>query len=297
MTKPAVPAATICLLALVAFSGLKAAGPEAARPAALPSSAATRRAEGDPPPRSGNLVLSTDAESVAEHFSFRLRLRSAHFSADFLEVRDGARGGCVMRVVGANQEILPWWFATDGLYVSFDPELKGGLVACERGNYDGFLGVNKDGFDVHIAATTKARRIRADPAAVLGFFFTRFAWFGPRTAMTVKWADTRQSRYPIEKFECKADQMSLTFDQVFLNAMAGRPWIGRTLADVRQLGLPVRVVTIDDLVRMPLLPPKTFGADKAERAAIEKVNSFLETPPASAPAPSAPRTEKQLPKT
>jgi hypothetical protein len=147
------------------------------------------------------------------------------------------------------------------------------------------------------SAARRATTIAVDPAASLSGILEKVVSgrFDPekreveiRTVrgvrVVMKLAD-RNATYPLQALLIQTgDGFGMAVGQVTLGAVPKERLAGRSAADVKKLGMPVRDLTDADLKDLNILPTKAFGEREEERAAAKAFRGlFPTTHPAAEP--------------
>jgi hypothetical protein len=300
MTEPARASLLAIPFLVLSLAGAREAEERAADalPPATQPSAEVRRAV-EAVTKHENLRLSNDRRSMAEKFNFRCHFRPPAGArtqpADVVVVRDGAQIGLL--VVG--KDGLPYCYVTDGLLAAVDAEQPGGLVMHQGGSVSfkvhGEAGASNVEF--RYASALRDSTIVMDPAAalseilekvVVGRFNAERREAEIRTVrgarVVLKLAE-RKAAYPVELLLIQSGEgVGMAVGEVAVGAVPKARLAGRSAADVKNLGVPVRELTDADLKGFKILPPKAFGEREEERAAAKAFRGlFPTTHPAAEP--------------
>ena len=249
------------------------------------------------------LLLTNDSTSAHQKFSYALAINppagGLGQSTTVLVVRDGDRIGVVVGAKG-----LPCYYMTEGLMIGVDPKNPGQLMMHEGGSVQLLFGGKDAGVHSGLSYSARPRQnsVVLDPAALLTSIVTKanrtdfrpdLHRLGIHTStgdqLKIKMAALgNESAYPIESLMMQAPAplgMSFAFGNVTPNVVLKKSIAGRTAADVRKLGIPIRQLSDEDLPKeFFALARKDFAENEEEQETAEKLRAlFPDDTPGSEP--------------
>ena len=240
------------------------------------------------------LLLTNDSTSAHPKFSYALAINPPAGGlgqpTTVLVVRDGDRIGVVVGAKG-----LPCYYMTEGLMIGVDPKNPGQLMMHEGGSVQLLFGGKDAGVHSGLSYSARPRQnsVVLDPAALLTSIVTKAnrtdfrpdlhrlgIYTSTGDQLKIKMAALgNESAYPIESLMMQAPAplgMSFAFGNVTPNVVLKKSIAGRTAADVRKLGIPIRQLSDEDLPKeFFALARKDFAENEEEQETAEKLRALF----------------------
>jgi hypothetical protein len=238
------------------------------------------------------LLLTNDAASAHDRFSYAIAINpppgGSSQATTILVVRDGDHIGVVVGARG-----LPSYYMTDGLFIAVDPKNPGQLMMHEGGSVKLEFGGKEAGGNLAYSARGKESRLVLDPAALIKSLAGNIkqSEYRPelfRLTMRTEAGDQlkiklpqpgKENTYPIENLMFQApgpSGLTFAFGSVTPNVVLKKSIAGRTLEDVRKLGMTIRKLSDQDLEKdYAALARADFAENEEEQEAAEKLRGLF----------------------
>jgi hypothetical protein len=250
------------------------------------------------------VTLSTADAATPDRYHFLVRVAlpaegGGTTATEFLIERDGDDVAVLVRSAGG----LPYAYATNGLFVGFDPTARGRLVVYAGGSptftYDAGPGGAGLVFELSFVKDAARPSIVLDPRSLLAAALPKVVQAtlepGRRTVeLTTTKATVTVVAAPPEKAAAFAVERltttttatgaTISVTDIHVEPKLCVNVLGVTRESVRRLGLPVRELADADRRALLLVPPD-FGKDEKERIAAEKLATLFSLGPPSTSRP------------
>lgn len=276
-------------LALLCVALVQALGPAGC----VPQDATHQRAPAPPPPQVQELLqrqlkLSTDPDSASSRFYFvtEVQMVQGNKILPAYSVIIGRDAGHFAMLVRYGDG-MPYCYVSDSIALILNPNAEGGFLACVGGAPQYVLRRTTDGVEFLVAAKRNAKEgglnldlkslIAADGPWVETAFDPATASLQMATEHALTCATLSVTDpFPVTTWSIRDDSgRIIVVRPILVDELVPVDLLGKSLDDIRRLGLPVRVVEDAAMAGYAAVPKARFLSDGPQRQAGTALGHLL----------------------